>query len=145
MGRNIAIVAFILMAISAAWLHGNHHRAIIDKLAYTKALNEAVEAARAQERELQQGANDELKKQTIDLNNIISSRDADIERLRRERPTRPALPKDTRNDESCGTGPALCTDNKILLRTEFARADEIRIGLIRCYADYDKIYNKLNK
>ena len=96
-----------------------------------------IEKARAEERELQEKANHELQKQ-IDAKAVIATDlAADLERLRRERPTRPALPQNTGNDKSCGTGQALCTDDKILLRTEFARADEIRIALIRCYSDYD--------
>ena len=94
---------------------------------------QAIETQKLQDQH--QVATDEIRKVKDAQIRDINSKLVDAISELRKRPSRPESPIARQS----GTGATLFAEDAIFLRREAARADEIRVGLEACYAQYDAI------
>lgn len=140
-----ALVAVIVGASVAGWtVRGWKEDSAINSLRTTIAQGVAAAATEARriERNEQEVVNHALRTQNESLAGIAARLRTDLERLR-QRPERPAIAAGVPAavDPACAgaTGAELSRPDAEFLVREAARADEIRAGLVACYAVIDGI------
>lgn len=102
-----------------------------------------IEKARVEERQLQENANHELQKQITAKAVIAANLAADLDRLRRERPTRPVLPAAPRTTCNDANGAELDRDNASFLTRYASLAAQQQIELNTCRIIYNEARDKL--
>jgi len=102
------------------------------------AINEAVAAARAQEKIKQDEVNEITQTQITELASIHAHMQRDLISLR-NRPSRRNSARDTKTDCKGTSGRELSGPDAEFLTREAARADTIRKALIACYDYADAI------
>ena len=136
MNRTLVVGLSLALVIAVEWWL---YTLVVDatKTEMMEEQIKLIEKARVEERELQENANHELQKQ-VDAKSVIADNlAADIERLRRERPTRPSVPPTPRATCEGADGTELAFVHAKFL-TEFAAlAAKQDTALATCYAVYD--------
>ena len=142
MNRTLVVGLSLALVIAVEWWL---YTLVVDATK-TEMMEEQVkliEKARVEERELQEKANHELQKQ-IDAKAVIATDlAADLERLRRERPTRPALPPTARAACNDANGRELDRDNASFLARYASLAAQQQIELNTCRTMYNEARDKL--
>ena len=137
MNRTVMVALSLALVILVEWfLYTLTVDATLKRV--QKAQLEEVEQARIEERQLQENANREREQQAADLGAIAANLALDVERLRRERPTRPSVPPAPRTTCEGATGRELDADSAIFLRRSFALAAEQQIELNTCRTMYNQ-------
>jgi len=120
----------VAIVIFGSWYNG--YSIGYSKLTTYKLEQEA--ATRAKEAE-QQIATDQIKKDKDEKIKAINTQLVDAVSELRKRPSRTA---ETTNGKGCNGASLYAEDSEFLVR-EAARADEIRVALQACYAQYDAV------
>ena len=94
---------------------------------------QAIET-QAKEREYQSAANQIEKEKNVQIRNINAQLVDAVSELRK----RPGRATETSTGKGCNGAGLYAEDSEFLVR-EAARADEIRVGLLACYRQYDAI------
>lgn len=141
--RLVALVAGFAVAsvggwVVRGWLADRDLAALTADIERNRA--EAFKAGREIERNQQEVVNHALRTQNDSLAGIAAGLRADLERLR-QRPERPAAAAgvSAAAQPACpgATGAELFRSDAEFLAREAARADDIRAGLVACYAVID--------
>lgn len=136
-----ALVAAIAL-IGTGYGSGRSH----ERLAWEARIGEeraaAVEIARTQEHQLQEAANNALRKQNAALGRINAGLRDDLNGLRNRPERRDPVPGGARVACAGGTGAELSREDAGFLAGEAAHADELRAGLEACYAVIDAMNKK---
>lgn len=106
-----------------------------------KDKKDAVEQALTIERTKQEKANEAMRKQAVDQAAINTRLRADLASLRNRPERTTGLPATAGYACQSATGAELSRPDAEFLSWEAARADEIRAGLIACYAVMDGLKN----
>lgn len=136
-GLLVALIVFVAGAWAGGKLVGNHWKG--KEADWIKQAQAAKEAARAEERRLQEVANDALRTQNTELAKTADSLRADLDRLRKRPARLDRVPEGAGLACPGATGAGLFAEDAIFLRREAARADELRAGLEACYRVLDAL------
>lgn len=137
MNRIIAAGLLVVLLIAGLWLSYTLGAAVTKKDMLIKQVK-TVEAALAKQSKLQDNANHELQKQ-VDAKAVIADNlAADIERLRRERPTRPGVSTAPRATCSDANGAELDADNASFLVRYSSLAAIQQVELNTCRDMYNQ-------
>lgn len=140
-----------LVACAVLWWHSGRvadqrDRALATIEEMTRLSKAADKAARATEKKLAENAKAITKEKNDAIARISADRDAVLEQLR-SRPSRPSTtaPAVASNGKAASgcTGAELYRPDSEFLVWEAARADNIRVSLKACYAQYDDAREKM--
>jgi len=142
MNRTAAVVSSLALVIAVEWWLYTITVDATLKRAQESQLVE-VEKAVKKERQLQENANHELQKQ-VDAKAVIADNlAADIERLRRERPTRPSVPTTPRATCADANGAELDSINASFLVRYASLAAIQQVELNACRDMYNQARDAL--
>ena len=134
----IAAVAVVVVVLGLFWLHHKIDKGGYDRRAAEQVVIDAKAKAKADKEtaDLQANADKLRGEKDAQIAILSNQRDAALASLR-ARPARPSAPASDGQTATGCTGSQLYRDDGEFLVREAARADEIRIALKVCYAEYD--------
>lgn len=142
---NPYLILAAVLAIAGSGIGGFFYGQHISDTEWTAKVEkdraDAERAARQQETLWQGVVNETVKNFQADVDRVGRDRDAALRSLR-NRPERPAnLPEAPRTECQGATGAELSRSDAEFLVWEAARADELRAGLVACYAVMDGLHH----